>query len=217
MRIAVLANGSWDLAWGSRFLENVDYLICADGGADHALDSGRMPDMLVGDLDSVSEIALKKCTDAGCVIRRVPGEKDQTDLELALGEAEKQAVLAGAGDIWLLGAAGGRHDHFLGNIALLLAFARKGYRVRMADAGQEIWVVRSEERIRGKAGQKLSLLALSEEASLTTEGLYYPLIRGVLRQDSSLGLSNVFLGEEAKLQIHSGWVLAVLTTASEAL
>ena len=211
MKIAVLGNGYWDPVWGKRILEDADYLICADGGAAHALESGRTPEMLVGDMDSVTAAVLKQCADSGCIIRSFPCEKDQTDLELALYEAEKQAALSGEKDIWLYGATGGRIDHLLGNIALLLAFARKGYRVWMEDACHVIWVARDGEKIRGEATQRLSLFALSEQARITTEGLYYPLKQDVLRQDSPLGLSNVFLGEEAGLRIHEGWVLAVLT------
>lgn len=210
MKIAVLANGAWDFEWGRRALQEADYLICADGGANHALQAGRMPDRLIGDLDSVSAEVLKRCEDAGCLINRYPGEKDQTDLELALRTAEEQAGLAGERDIWLYGATGKQIDHLLGNLALLLAYARKGYRIRMLDPEQEIWVLRSRERIRGTAGQRLSLLALSEQAVVTAEGLYYPLVKGLLRQDSPRGISNVFLGEEAALQVHEGWVLAVL-------
>lgn len=210
MKIAVMANGTWDLTWGNEVLADVDYLVCADGGADHAMDSGRIPDMLVGDMDSVSAETLKRCEEGGCLIRTFPCEKDETDLELALHEAGKKAGMVGERDIWLYGATGGRIDHLLGNTALLLAFARKGYRVRMADARHEIWVAQNEEQVRGSAGQVLSLLALSEQATVTTKGLYYPLTEGILRHDSTMGLSNVFLGEEAGLQIHSGWVLAVL-------
>lgn len=210
MKIAVLANGAWEKKWGSRVLQEVDFLICADGGANHAFLCGRLPDLLVGDLDSVSEDVLRWCEESGCEIVGFPREKDQTDLELALGLAEKRAVQAGEREILLYGGTGRRPDHFLANLALLLAYARKGYRVRMADPVQELWVLKGRERIRGSAGQTLSLLPMSEQAVVTTEGLYYPLNREVLYQDSPRGVSNVFLREEVVVQVWEGWVLVVL-------
>lgn len=210
MKIAVLANGAWDLEWGSQVLKEVDFLICADGGANHAALSGRIPNLLIGDLDSITPEILKQCENAGCVIERFPCEKDETDLELALIYAEEQARLVNERDIWLYGAIGKRIDHFMGNIALMLAYARKGYRIRLVDPEHEIWILQSRECIRRSLGQELSLIALSEKAVVTTEGLYYPLQQGVLLQDSPRGMSNLFLGEEAVIQVHEGWVLVVL-------
>ena len=210
MKIAVLANGAWDLDWGNQVLREVDFLICADGGANYAALSGRIPDLLIGDLDSITPEILKQCENAGCVIQQFPCQKDETDLELALNRAEEQARLLGERDIWLYGATGKRIDHFLGNIALMLAYARKGYRIRLVDPEHESWILLGRECIKGSPGQELSLIALSEKAVVTTDGLYYPLQQGVLRQDSPRGISNVFLGEEAVIQVHSGWVLVVL-------
>lgn len=208
----MLANGAWDHDWGKRILKEVDFLICADGGANYAILSGRMPNLLVGDLDSILPENLVQCKTAGCVIEQYPCEKDETDLELALSRAEEQAFLAGEQDIWLYGATGKRIDHFLGNVALMLGYAQKGYRVRLVDPDHEMWVLRDCERIRGLKGQELSLIPLSEKAVVTTEGLYYPLHRGVLPQASPRGISNVFLGEEAVIEVHEGWVLVVLLT-----
>lgn len=210
MKIAVLANGDWDLEWGNQVLKEVDFLVCADGGANYAALSGRIPDLLIGDLDSITPEILKQCENAGCVIQRFPCEKDETDLELALIRAEEQARLVGERDIWLYGATGKRIDHFMGNIALMLASARKGYRIRLVDPEHEIWILQSRECIRRSLGQEISLIALSEKAVVTTNGLYYPLQLGVLWQDSPRGMSNVFLGEEAVIQVHEGWVLVVL-------
>lgn len=210
MKIAVLANGAWDLNWGQQVLKDVDFLICADGGANNAILSGCMPDLLIGDLDSILPENLNRCENAGCGIQRYPSEKDETDLELALTRAEEQARFVGQTDIWLYGATGKRIDHFLGNVALMLAYAKKGYRIRLVDPEHEIWILLGRELIRGTLGQEISLITLSEKAIVTTEGLYYPLRHDVLFQESPRGVSNVFLGDEAGIEVHEGWVLVVL-------
>ena len=209
-KIAVLANGSWDSVWGKQVLEEVDFLICADGGANNAALSGRLPDLLIGDLDSILVENLEQCENMGCAVERFPCEKDETDLELALSRAEEQALFVGERDIWLYGATGKRIDHFLGNLALMLAYARKGYRVRLVDSKHEMWILQGREEITGSQGQEVSLIALTDRAVVTTEGLYYPLQQGVLLQESPRGISNVFLGEKAVVEVHEGWVLVVL-------
>ncbi|MDO0821660.1 thiamine diphosphokinase [Desulfosporosinus nitroreducens] len=216
MKIAVLANGVWDLEWGKQVLKEVDFLICADGGANYAALSLRMPDLIIGDLDSILPENLDRFKDVGCVIERYPCEKDETDLELALLRAEEKARLLGEKDIWLYGATGKRIDHFLGNVGLMLAYAKKGYRIRVIDPEHELWIVQGREEIWGASGQELSLISMSEESVVTTEGLYYPLKKGVLRQDRPRGVSNVFLGEKAVVEVHEGWVMVVMPRCARA-
>ncbi|WP_407307576.1 thiamine diphosphokinase [Desulfosporosinus sp. SB140] len=145
MIIAVLANGAWDSEWGKHVLEEVDYLICADGGANHAISLGFMPARLIGDLDSILPEYLAQCEQSGCLIERYPREKDETDLELALLEAKKKASLVGERDIWLYGGTGKRIDHFMGNLSLMLAYAHQGYRLRLVDPWHEMWVFQGNE------------------------------------------------------------------------
>lgn len=210
VKIAVLASGAWDPVWGDQALKDVDFLICADGGANYALLSGRMPDLLVGDLDSILPENLKVCQQRGCGIERYPRQKDETDLELALSKAEERACFVGEQEILLLGATGKRIDHFLGNLGLMLFYARKGFRLRLLDPEHEMWVLQGREEIQGAEGQEVSLIPLSDRAVVSTTGLYYPLEHGVLLQDSPRGISNVFLGEKAVVEVHEGHVLVVL-------
>lgn len=216
MKIAVLANGTWDPIWGDQVLSEVDYLICADGGANYAILSGRIPDLLIGDLDSIKTENLKRCEEMGCVIERYPCHKDETDLELALSKAKERASFVGEREILLYGSTGKRIDHLLGNLGLMLAYAKKGFRLRIVDPEHEIWILHGREQIRGSQGQEISLISLLGRAVVTTEGLYYPLEHGVLLKDSPRGISNVFLGEKAVVEVHEGWVLAVLLAGERA-
>lgn len=208
VRVAVLANGEWDVDWGRAELAQVDYLVCADGGADAAIQSGRLPDALVGDLDSITPENLAICEQAGIEVLRYPRQKDETDLELAL---ERAADIAQPGaDILLYGGTGGRIDHFLGNLALLLGYARQGRRLRLKDPQHEMWVLQGRESIHGEQNKELSLIVLSETAVVTTQGLYYPLDQATLVQHSPRSVSNVLIEEDVVIEVHSGWVLVVL-------
>jgi thiamine pyrophosphokinase len=212
LKIAVLVNGTWDSEWGRQELGDVGFLVCADGGGNFALSSGRLPDVLIGDLDSITPENLVKCVEGGTKVIRYPKEKDQTDLELALDYTRFQAPSEFLdSEIWLYGATGGRIDHLLGNIALLLNYARRGCKIMLRDPEHLIWIIQKRENISGNIGQEISLIPLTEKAVVTTEGFYYPLKYENLFQDSTRGISNIFIGTEGVVQVDEGWVLAIMT------
>ena len=76
-------------------------VIAADGGLDRALALGLRPAIVLGDLDSVSETALRQAESDGIRVVRHPTEKDATDLELALEEAQ----LLGARRVLVIGSS----------------------------------------------------------------------------------------------------------------
>lgn len=207
MKIVVVGNGEWDAAWGRPELEAADYVICADGGANSALKSGRCPDLVIGDFDSLTPENLEWLALNGVPLERYPREKDQTDLELALSRAIDKARAYADSTVCLLGGTGLRADHFLGNIALLIRFAGQGYEIHMLDPNQEMWVAKEINHISGRAGQEISLIPLSERVLVSTEGLFYPLDREYLDQDSPRGISNVLIAESAMIRVYEGRLL----------
>jgi len=219
MKVVVVANGEWNSEWGKTELSGfIDILICADGGVNLVISSGRIPDVLIGDLDSVTEENIQKCKVSNTIIKKYPREKDQTDLEIALEYAEMYLSLHGSreDEILLYGAGGGRVDHMLGNISLMLGYAEKGRRVRMKDFRHDLWIVLPGiEIIKGKKGQEISLVTLSEKANIVSKGLYYPLKGRTLYQNGFQGISNVFIKDEAEIEIINGKVLLAVLTGKE--
>ena len=69
-------------------------IVCADGGARHLSRIGRMPDMLVGDMDSIQPDELAKLEAGNVRMRRFSPEKNFTDSELAV-----EAGLEAASDL----------------------------------------------------------------------------------------------------------------------
>ncbi|MDA8227200.1 MAG: thiamine diphosphokinase, partial [Desulfitobacterium hafniense] len=201
--------------WGRRELQDVTFLVCADGGGNSALTSGRLPDVLIGDLDSIDPGNLESCLSAGVKVMRFPREKDETDLELALAFAVEHLKDScseedvGKREIWLYGATGGRIDHLLGNISLMIGYAQRGWRIRLIDPVHTIWIISGMETVAGAKDQEISLLALSEKAVVSLEGFYYPLVEETLYQNIPRGISNVFLGNAGTVTVHEGLVLAV--------
>ncbi len=207
-----MANGEWDQEWGKEELAAYNRLIAADGGSNHIVRAGFVPDALLGDLDSAEPETLEVCRQKGTVILSYPAEKDETDLELALEYAVKlmEQEEGTIKEIFLLGAMGGRIDHLLGNLFLLQGLLKRGVRIRMKGPGQELWLLEGLGKLTGKKGQKLSVIPITEKAVVRTEGLYYPLYDEILYRDSPRGISNVFLGEDAIVDVSEGTALIVV-------
>lgn len=97
----------------ARLLNGVSVVVAADAGLAHARVLGVTPDLLVGDLDSVSSADLAAFP--ALPRETYPVDKDYLDLELALDAALKRDAV----ELRIVGAFGGRFDHSLA--ALLVA------------------------------------------------------------------------------------------------
>lgn len=167
---------------------------------------GLVPHLVVGDLDSLTGEVRRQLQAKEVPIKRFPREKDETDTELALIEAlnrqpEEVIIFAGIGD---------RLDHSLANIFLLAGYLSSGIPIRLATPLQTLWATDRSVAVRGYPGQTVSLLPLSPVVrDLTLKGFYYPLENGLLRQGSSLGISNVLLGETGEIRFSDGILLIV--------
>ena len=118
MRTMIVGGGALRpafLASAARCL-SPDFVIAADRGIDalHAADI--RPGLILGDYDSADAAVLRSARSSaardGAQVLTYPAEKNFSDMEAAVREAVKR----NSGEIWLLGATGGRLDHFLANI-----------------------------------------------------------------------------------------------------
>jgi thiamine pyrophosphokinase len=101
--------------------EKAGKVIAADRGAEYCLAAGIRPDLVVGDMDSVSPSVLRELSEAGTTLKRHAPEKDETDTRLALDEA----LAMGGRSIEILAGTGSRIDHSLANIHLFFCPLRR--------------------------------------------------------------------------------------------
>ena len=183
-------------------LESPQLVVAADSGADVARSLGLLPDVIVGDFDSVTPAAAA----AVATQRRFPVDKDATDLALALAEARHR----GAGSISVVGGSGGRLDHFLANVAALTCDELATVKVDALMGPARLWAVRGRRTISGTVGQVVSLLACGGPATgVRTTGLRWALEGETLAAGSSRGVSNVLTAPEATVTLETGVILAV--------
>lgn len=212
MRAILFVNGDIsDWARVRDLLLEDDYLVAADGGARHCLALGRVPHVVVGDLDSLDADIVAALVAQGVAIERHPVSKDKTDLELAL----ERALRDGAHDIVMVGALGSRLDQSLANILLL---ARRPWPARLRVlVGHEIAeVVRGGETLTLDAppGSTVSLLPLSRRVSgVTYRGLLYPLEEATLYLGSTRAISNEVRESPATVRVGRGVALVVQALA----
>ena len=207
MRVIVIANGHVGNSEASR-VQNWPYdcVICADGGAQHALGLGLAPDVVVGDLDSLDGDLRARLEDEGCQVLVHPPRKDETDLELAL----RYAIDHGVDEILILGALGGRIDQTLANILLLALPELQKVKTRIVAGDQEMFLIRGQAFIEGQVGDTVSLLPIAGDVrGITAEGLEYPLQHGTLKFGPTLGISNVLTAPVARVQVRQGLLLCV--------
>jgi len=207
-RAIIFANGVLsDPAAARAAIQPGDRLIAADGGLHHLQTLGLVPDVLIGDLDSVEPGEVEDVRRADVRVEQFPVRKDKTDLELAVRLAQAE----GAGDIFIFGALGGRWDQTLANLLLLAHEDFRPVRIRLVDGAQQIYLIQGSASIEGEPGDTVSLISLQGDArGVTTDGLEYPLLDGRLPFGSTLGISNVLLGEQASVSVQDGLVACIV-------
>ncbi len=197
MRILIIANGT---GRARRHLQSLarsaDLVIAADGGAETAARAGVAPDLLVGDMDSVTPATRARLASRGIEIRATSADKDQTDTELAL----EIAAGRGASEVWLAAALGGRADHALANLLLPLLARRLGVRLRLIDGRTEAYLVEGPVVLDARVGDPVSLIPLSPLVEgIMTVGLRYPLSDEPLVGGATRGISNLVVSIPAGL------------------
>lgn len=182
------------------------WIVAADSGLEHAQVLGRHADLIVGDLDSVSTVALDRAVGDGTEVEQHLPDKDATDLELALDAAKR----AGATRVTVVGAGGGRLDHFLANVLLFVAPAWEEFELHALVGGAHVVVVRHHAELRGAIGSIVSLLTPAGPVrGITTTGLRWPLTDDELPSGSTRGVSNEMTAPIATVSLNDGLLLAV--------
>lgn len=181
-----------------------DFVICADGGYDSALEAGITPDLLIGDFDSIKAIPQN--------VDRItlPVEKDVTDSVAAFDEG----VRVGFNDFVLFGGTGGRFEHTFANISLMANASRNGISLEIIDE-KHIFrsITNSSVEIKRHQNQQISVFAYGNIADgVTLNGFHYPLNDYTLNPfDGALGTSNDIIDDYGKIVVKNGTLVIIET------
>lgn len=197
-----------------RLAPSADIVIAVDGGGSVCLEAGVVPDILVGDFDSLPGSLLDDFVSQGVRVVEFPADKDETDLGLALDVARRE----GADRVTVTAASTGRLDHTLAVAGALAAAA--DLRTQLREPELRGWVLstalRTTLKLKGM-GATVSILAPGWGATVSVRGVRWPLAKAELAPLSDLGMSNVIIDDEgAVIEVHAGTVLVLSPQAARA-
>lgn len=178
-----------------------DFYICCDSGLKHREGLGIVPDLVVGDFDSYEDPHLETETIT------LPCEKDDTDTVFAV----KEALARGFQEFLLVGVIGGRLDHTLGNVSLLLMLHSRGMAAVAVDDYSEMEIVADRPVQIGDRYAFFSLLNISGTAQgITIKNAKYPLEDAEITCEYQYGISNEVLpGRTAEVSVQRGRLLLI--------
>ncbi|MCQ4085592.1 thiamine diphosphokinase [Saccharibacillus sp. JS10] len=205
-RVVIVSGGDWTDDY-LKAIQKDDLLIGADRGALLLIEHGLRPHIAVGDFDSVSEEEIQKIREfSGRVDSCDPVDKNYTDTELAF----ELALQERPSEIVILGVTGGRLDHTLANMQLLIKGLHHQVVCSIQDQRNHIQLTGSSLTVKDHGFTYVSFLPATMEVSgVTLEGFAYPLEDATLRQGQSLAVSNRLLGSSGRVSINSGLLFVI--------
>ncbi len=201
MRVIMVAGGSCDISMVKEAVDEDSYVIGIDAGAALLKDNGMIPDLCIGDFDSV-DVSLFE----GLNVIKLKPEKDEIDTECAL----IYALDMNPEEILIYGATGSRMDQTLSSIELL----------RMAtDRKVPAYIIDRTNRIRVAVGRTvlckseafgkyISLLPYAEALTdLTMKGFKYEIENFTLVKGISRCISNEYEADTAVIDCSNYYIL----------
>jgi len=205
MRTLIFSGGHIDTEFAKEYLakEKFDMVICADSGLNAAYKLGVKVDCIMGDFDSAAndivELYRNDRVEAskGVKFEKFPPKKDLTDTDIVL----EYVISLNPDEIVILGATGGRMDHFLANVNILMKPLKNGIKSYIIDKYNKIYLIDSEETIERKNlwGKYISFQPLTEKVkNVWLKGFKYTLAGKELTIGESLTISNEMADSESK-------------------
>jgi thiamine pyrophosphokinase len=179
-------------------------IIAADGGYRYCAEHEIIPDLIIGDFDSLGENFNLR----GIKTVALPVEKDVTDTAAAVFYAAEKGV----SEFHIYGGTGGRLDHTLANISLAAKIAEDGGRCYIYGDGVIITAIKNCKLLlkSNKPGAVVSVFSFTDVSKgVTLSGLKYPLDDVILTSNFPLGISNETAADEFSIEVKSGTLLII--------
>jgi thiamine pyrophosphokinase len=211
MKINLVAGGPQDLIPDFRLYDERKVIwVGIDRGVFYLLKAGVKPAAAFGDFDSVSEAEMAEIEGVVTDLKKYKPEKDETDMELALNWALEQEPHS----ITIFGATGGRLDHLMANIQLLVKPLQKdiAVHIEIIDAKNMLYVKKPGTYTVSQMDEYkyISFLPVTPAVSgMTLENFKYPLIDCHIPMGSTLCISNELIRGHGTFSFSEGILLIV--------
>lgn len=187
------------------YYEEDDYVIAADAGWMILEEMGIVPNLLIGDMDSLSENGVEPKYPDDCKIEILPTHKDDTDMLAAI----RKGLELGYIEFQIYGGLGGRLDHTIANIQCLLFLHNRGARGILYGKQCTLQLlVNGKITFPAAARGRISVFAHGGIAyGVTEKGLCYTVDKVNLNPEFPIGVSNEFVGCESSIEVENGMLL----------
>ena len=177
-------------------------LICADGGSNSALKMKLVPNVIIGDLDSISSEALKEFKSVSKLIRLK--RQNDTDVEKCL----KYSISHKYDEALLVGVTGNRLDHTFCNLGIVLKYF---HQIKISLIAEDSFLKSYSGNVELKTfpGETISLYGISPKTKITSVGLKYELKNIALPFGVRESTSNIAKKNLLKLKIANGVVFII--------
>lgn len=208
MNILLVAGGS-PSEWPQLDISKFDYFVGIDRGSLFILEQGWRLDLAVGDFDSLTAEEKQQVQLQAKEIEQAQAEKDDTDTQLALALTLKKFPDA---EIMIIGATGGRLDHFLSNLWLPLEprFQNFAGQIQLKDQKNSLsyYLPGSYTITKEPQMNYLAYCCLTPVAKLILSGSKYTLEQADVAIPTSFA-SNEFVGETASFSFDLGMIAVI--------
>lgn len=178
--VIIICDGKFPKKEYPRYLiSTADYIICCDGALKKFLTNSvsifgeeRLPDLVIGDMDTLSKSLQQKYADI--IIKET--EQEHNDQTKAVRWALNN--LKDIESIYIMGATGGRADHTIGNVSLLMEYTRmfdlQGVVLEMISDEGTIFPITDTVEFECGEGREVSIFSPDITLNIKSEGLMYP-------------------------------------------
>lgn len=178
-------------------------LVCADGGAEKARQLELTPDLIIGDLDSITMQTLAHFRSLGVEIAHDPAQQNN-DLEKCL----RYLLRRGWQQFILAGFTGQRDDQTIATLQITRKYLPRAQFLIYTELAEIFPLKKGHWLIETEKGQAVSLFGFPQAIHLTTEGLKFP-INDERLGSGSHGLSNIATGRRCEIKFTAGNLLVV--------
>ena len=203
MKAIVFSGGNIRAEFITERPDEDDIIIAADSGLKNAEKMGLVPDLLVGDFDSLG----KENIPSGIKTVELPAEKDVTDTHVAIDAA----IENGASQIIIIGGLDGRLDHTLSNMAILRMLFEKNIYAVITDGVNRIRYIKSTSTLLARSHFKYFSLIADDKVvkGVDIEGGKYPLKNARIFRNHQFAVSNEITKNCALISVKKGGVFIV--------
>ena len=197
MKNALIINGGLNSTKRDQ-LDNYDFIVAVDSGAEHAYKLFLKPDLIIGDLDSIDEKTIKRAEKDNIQIVKYETNKNETDFELALKHVLDQSIK----DITIIGGEYGEIDHLFSVLTVIISYQNDEL-ISWIHGNQSI-IIPNSKKIKIGNNVQFSILPFTDLKNLNISGAQWNLKNENIEFGKSLTLRNISIDKNIEVSVDDG-------------